>query len=175
MALASSNDICTVQLLRDGSVIQEISEPARPEDPSSDEPRTQRQYERALNRFENQLDRFERQLSNFRRRVERSQAERNGRLSISFSGSCEKFQREPALPITELIIEGNIPEGQEIPRLEGNRIIMGDGTQFEFTDSGGRWFDANGEEIQPDRPFNQEELEAIERQLEVQDLDNDSF
>jgi hypothetical protein len=98
-------------------------------------------------------------------------------MAVSENG--ESFEREPALPISELVINGKVPQGQDPPRLENNRIIFHDGTQLEWTESSGRWFDANGDEIQPGQPFQTNEgivtssvspevLEIIQQQLREQ-------
>ena len=95
------------------------------------------------------------------------------------SEGCEDSSREPASPIEELVINGRVPEGQDKPRIENNRIVFHDGTQLEFTESGGRLFDANGNKIEPGQPLRTTEglftpsaslevLEAIEQQLREQ-------
>lgn len=104
---------------------------------------------------------------------------------MAFDEYGNNDEREPALPIHELVIKGNVPEGQEAPRLEGNRVIFGDGTQLEFTESGGRLFTANGDVVnQPLRmteglsspSVSSEAFEMIKIQLREQlegDLDLD--
>lgn len=89
-SVSASQEFCQVRLLRNDVVIQEISEPIKPEAPASEDRRETRQYERLLEQYERRLERFTRRLIQFRERVERSQ-QRNNKLSISFNEYCEDY------------------------------------------------------------------------------------
>ena len=103
---------------------------------------------------------------------------------MSSDESVQGDNSDIAIPIDKLVIKGSLPEGLEAPKLENGRLILGDGTQFEMTDNGGRWLDFNGDKIKPHQPFqtNQglftpsvrlEDLKLINQSLEtlgVEDL-----
>lgn len=101
------------------------------------------------------------------------------KTDMTENNGSQKPQEDTVLPIDEIVIEGTPPEDMVLPRLEEGRIVMEDGTQFEMTESGGRWLDAGDREIMLGEPFqtndgvyspsvSREELEAIDRHLKSQ-------
>lgn len=72
---------------------------------------------------------------------------------MSSNGPVQGDDNDTAIPIDELVINGPFPEGLEAPKLVNGRMVLSDGTQFEMTNSGGRWLDFNGGKIEPHQPF----------------------
>ena len=110
---------------------------------------------------------------------ERVDLEHRCKTDMAEDNDPQQPQEDTVLPIDEIVIEGNPPEDMVLPHLEEGRIVMEDGTQFELTESGGRWLDAGGREIIPGEPFqtsdgvynpsvSRGELETIDRYLKSQ-------
>jgi hypothetical protein len=153
-AVASSN-VCRVQLLRDGRVVQEITEPIKPTRPSTNDQRILRRYEQDLRHYEQRLSHFKQRIEQFRERVQR---ERRERLTMVFSENCEAFNDNSGgggeLPALESLTPGSklygfVSNPNVKPDGNGNYIIDFEDPNFISTPE---YIGYQEEGRQPDKP-----------------------
>jgi hypothetical protein len=125
----ANEGVCTVHLLRDRQIIQEISEPVMPEPPENNDERTVRRYEREFERYSRRLEGFESGIQRFRERVDRSQSERRP-LSIVFGNDCENYDDSLNTVTIEVQRSGPFRKGDVLE--DGTRLVTVSDSVLEF-------------------------------------------